>query len=267
MYKLIAIDLDGTLLDDRRNVSDETIAVLREADARGIRVVLCSGRAPTTIKRFYDILGLTGEQYAIGFNGAAVYENSKSELLRAIEIRRERAFEILRGIKDFHDCGTILYQYPGKVYFDRLTPFMQDYLDSSRVEHEQGNLFEIVKTDLCKMLWKGTNENLHRLEAEIRPILPTGMNLFYTDDTLLEITEHGATKGGGLEYLCKHLNIPLSQTIGFGDHENDIPLLETAGLGIAMKNAKPAVKATADHITRFDNNNDGVAEAIKQFVF
>lgn len=109
-------------------------------------------------------------------------------------------------------------------------------------------------------------EKLHAFRKELSSWAEGKVSVFFSSDVYLEFVSHGVSKGAAMRILCDMLQIPMDNTIGIGDAENDIPMLETAHIGIAMQNATPQVKAVADYITEHDCENSGFAEAIRKFL-
>lgn len=267
--RLIALDLDGTLLDDRKQISRRSLRALRAAADQGVLLVPATGRTVAGIPA--ELLALPGVRYAITANGARVMDLAENRALSEDYIPRDLALQVYDLLTQY-ECLVDLFQ-DGQGYTteanaaqaDRYVPEnLRAYVLNSRVrlpdlrafiaQQERGleklTLF-FLSEDQRQKAWA----KVAALGLEVVSSLPLNM----------EISAAGVTKGSGLRALAGALDLPAEALMACGDGGNDIPMITAAGLGVAMGNAFPEVKAAADFITR-TNNEDGVAYAIHKFV-
>ena len=265
-YKLIALDLDGTLNNDRKTIDPPTRDALFTVQSRGIRVVLASARPMPGLFRERDALDLSAHHgLLMAYNGGAIAEADSGRLLHASPMEIESAREVLR----------LLEKLPVTPILDDGVVFYVTNRNGYMVEYEcRNNRMECLeRSDLAgtldfapfKILMSAYPEHLQEIQAEIRRSLPVGLSVVQTAPFYLEIIPSHTDKGKGLLSVCRAIGIDPSESIAFGDSENDIPMLRAAGLGIAMGNADDAVKESADRVT-LSNNENGIAAALMDII-
>lgn len=257
--KLVATDLDGTLLDARGGVSDRTRAVLEALDELGVPVVFVTGRPIRWMEELWEEVG--GHGIAILSNGGIVYDVPTHSVRRARTIPSETLLEV---------GGKVRTAVPGTTFavekttgFAREHDFMPRLHVNRRPAMPTGRLEDISDGEVVKLLARheelGPEEFWHLVEAEVRADVTTTWS---SAGTLVEISGHGVTKATTLSLLCQDLGIDQSEVAAFGDMPNDLALLEWAGTSFAMENAHPLVvdqaKFRAGH-----HDEDGVARALE----
>ena len=267
--RLIALDLDGTLLTTDKRLTDKTKEALSRAASRGICIVPATGRSVTGLAP--EVRGLPFVRYAITVNGAAVWDLEKEEMISRKAFSLEQAREIWKFIGT---SGAMLDSCIDGVsrispdFFGRIEEFMPDEPRQRLIRSTRKPTAEldsmvtdgkhcVEKFNVFFPLEKEAERQKLRLQLEQFPYLSITSSL----GNNLELNHKDATKGGGLLALADHLGLKREQTMAFGDGENDISMLEAAGVGVAMGNSPENVKAAADMVT-LDNDNDGVAYAI-----
>lgn len=256
--RLIALDLDGTLLNPQRQLSAENIEALQEAQRAGLVVCLASGRAVTTIRPFADIAGVTGP--IVSANGAFVLDEKGDEILHrslpAEGIDWLLNFAEKRGIHVNHYLrGGIVMNQDGEwadLYRRRVA--------SDMVTVEVG---ELNRREATKLLFIGEADQMAILEAEAKSIVPPEWaEIVRSEAEYLEFLPPGISKGWGLMMLAERLGIRQEETAALGDYSNDQEMIEWAGFSGAMGNALPEVKAAANVVVA-DNGHSGAAEFIR----
>lgn len=268
----IALDLDRTTLNSSGNLSDGNRQALEAVIAKGIHVVIASGRAFATLPA--EILAVRGIEYAITSNGAAVYHVPSGRCLhrylltpksveQILELTREepisyegfvegRAYAAADYVRDPVRFGAT----PAAVgYVQRTRHLEEDIVGFLRAHlHELDSVDLVVRTEADK-------NRLWRLLQEAVP------DVYITSSVrqLLEISHRNAGKHSGLRFVLERLGLPREAAAAFGDADNDADLLAYAGCGIAMANASPACLAAADAVTR-SNDDDGVAWGIREIL-
>ena len=268
--KLIALDLDGTLLTTDKRITARTRAAIEECEKRGIEIVPATGRAMRAVPA--EILELPGVRYGIFTNGASVWDIREEKSIAAQYIDWQtalKAIEILERYPMLYDLyiegrGICEAQFLERLEEFGVPPENCRIIRSSR--QPVPNLIAYLKEFHPPVQKINLIFREKAVKAEVRREL-SQIDALSVPSSLpwnLEVNAQGATKGGGLERLRAHLNISREETMAFGDGENDLPMLQAAGLGIAMENGADFLKKQADIIT-LTNDRDGVAAAIEQY--
>lgn len=267
--KILFTDLDATLLDDSKNISKHTHDKLEEMLAKGHKLVLASGRPINSILRVLDKLDLHGEGiYATAYNGAMLYDCAKDEPIIEHQVSIDIAQALFDKAKDY---GLHIQTYTD----DKIVSCSKDAEIAFYTEHVVMDY--TVGTNLHKELQHGPYKLLTislddraKLEAFREDImnseLGNALDTTFSNAYYLEFYCKESGKGNALKALCKHLNIPLKNSVAAGDEENDLCMITAAGTGVAMCNGNPILKAQADYVTENDNNHDGMAEIIDKFI-
>lgn len=267
-YKLLVIDVDGTLLNGRKVISKENREALSEAISRGISVSLSTGRATPACLGILKELSLDG--YHIFFDGALACNPTRNEEIYAQPLNN---LTVSQMVKFARERGIDLELYSSTRYF-------AEYETWSTEAHR--NFFNIEPTIIkFDRIWereriiKGgmacTNPAESTKAKEFRKHFADSLYFSiarapaYPDVDFINIISPHVSKGRALEALVVHLGLSLSEVVAVGDGINDVPLFSIAGLAVAMGNAPDEVKAMADHIT-LDVDHSGLAEAIKKFL-
>ena len=290
MYKLIAIDLDGTILDSYGEVSENTKRILKETMKKGTKVIIASGRTIDSIKAIAD--EISTDKYIIAGNGSIIYDLQEKNVIYEKYIPKSKALNIIKICEDnsitysVYTNNTIvadslkyniLYYYkqnlkkePTKKTSITIVPNIYNYVKNMNDE----KVMKIFICDKHQSVFNSILKKFYEIEdIEIldvshmsRKIISNGskdvaLEYFYT-----EISEKNVDKWYALEYLINKLNIDKTEVISIGDNINDLKMIEQSGLGIAMKGSSSKVTEIADYITDFDNNHNGAALAIEKFL-
>lgn len=267
MYKIIACDLDGTLLDDNKKISDNNYNAIQQAIKAGCKFVISSGRSNMSVDFFNKLFGFDSiENYAIAFNGAYIYRTDNDEVLCEHLVPSYEAIQAIRLCRNF-DIDVLAYR-DRILWYDKFTERVKSYAVRNMVEYKGVyNIEEIARKPVSKVIALGSPDELKRLErAVLSSELSRTMTTFFSADVLYEFNPLGIDKGTGLSELCRILGINIEETIAIGDNFNDLSMIQRAGLGVCCKNGEKNVKALSDYVTLNDNNNSAVAEVIERFV-
>lgn len=260
--RLIATDMDDTLLDAQSNLTDRTRAALRRAMDAGIMVSLSSGRMPESLIPFAEKIDANAPM--ILFNGALVYDHRADRTLYSNAIPLETARAVARMIEDM---GVYLQVYPGKGYFcNRRTAHTDRYEASIRVPCQEVGVpvSEWMHSDMVKMLAIADPETIASMKETLRAAFP-GVNFMTSKPHYLEIVAEGVDKGRTLKVLGELLGLEQREIMAFGDGQNDATMVAYAGWGVAMENACAECKAGARLIAP-RNTEDGVAQVIEAYL-
>ncbi len=270
--RLVAFDLDNTLLDSQKDLSERNRKALERCVEEGIEIVPCTGRIwlglPDCIKE------LPGVRYMILLNGGQVVDIVNDRIIDKRDLAYTTAAELMEGIRDHHvmyDC-----YIDGQGYSE--SRFL-DHLDDYNIPDNLRQMFAITRLpvpDLIEFIRdkarpvEKVNFNFddYDLRRRVKDELSSRDDIVVSSSFLnnLEINGPGATKGQGILTLASLLSIDPSQTMGFGDGLNDLSMMQAAGIGVAMDNAIEEVKEVADYVT-LSNDEDGVGVAIEKILF
>lgn len=266
MYKLIAIDMDGTLLDPSGQITDKNKQAIQEAKAQGVNVVLASGRPITGMQAALNELGLnTKEDYVISYNGALVQEALSAKVLHQEVLDYSTVKQIAAEAKrlglEFHAFSTEL-----GLITPNMNPWTQHECDINGIDVQVIDLEDMsADSKFLKAMIVADKAALDTNIPNIDAQLVNQINMVRTADFFLEFMPQNISKWAGIEALLSHLELSASQVMALGDQGNDKQMIEHAGLGVAMENAVDEVKAVADVITT-SNQESGVGVAIEKYV-
>ncbi|MEW7865937.1 sugar-phosphatase [Aeromonas diversa] len=266
MYKLIALDMDGTLLNHQKQISARNKAAIAAARQQGVTVVLASGRPLEGMSAYLEELGMTGEEdYVICYNGTLVQRAADRSVIRSQSLRGRDASHIASLA-----AGLGVNVHAFSPVRGLITPALNHYTEhESRLNDLPITLLDFAELSPEEEILKVMLVDPPELLAPAIARLPAELHREYTvvqsAPFFLEIMNRESHKGAGVAALAEHLGLTQGQVICMGDAGNDSHMIEYAGLGIAMGNATEELKAMADHITA-SNDEDGVALAIERFV-
>lgn len=259
--KLIAIDLDDTLLKNDLTISPRAKKAISRAAAAGTAVTLATGRMYASALPYACELGLNLP--LITYQGALV-KYASGEVVYHQPLPLSLTRKLLKFILPY---GYHLNVYiDDELYMEKDSPEGQRYLRVSKVPvHLVENLPQMIDRDPTKLLIIAEEPQLDALAADLRAAFGATVNITKSKPHFLEIGHRKATKGLALKRLASSMGLRSARVMAIGDSWNDIDMLKYAGIGVAMANAAPEVKEAADYIT-CNNDDDGVAEAIEKIV-
>lgn len=268
MYKLIALDIDGTLLNTEKKITPEVFNSIQEAKKQGTKVVLSTGRPLPGVTPLLQELNLTDDgDYVICFNGAVVQEVKSKKVLCNLEMKFDDFNLIYNEIYKKHDTfihintPTSLVtpnEIPGE-YTKLEAKINQIPIKHIPIEHINDNI------KFCKVMITDNPEKLELIMKNIPDYFYDKYTIVRSAPFFLEFLNKDANKGNALKSLCKSIDIPIEKAIAVGDEENDQHMIKYAGLGVAMGNARESIKDIADFVTT-SNNDHGVANVINKFI-
>ncbi|GEO62932.1 Cof-type HAD-IIB family hydrolase [Companilactobacillus nantensis] len=266
-YKLIALDLDDTLLTSKKTISDYNKQTIKDALNKDIKVVLCSGRTHNAVIKFAKELDITGENQYMITNGGAIIENMDGKIIYQEMLSNTFYRNFVDFVKE-HQLHYNVVDNHGNTYTSG-EKWLHKYTIMQAFENANGLYlkdpddlpadFEIVKAII-----NGDESELDDISDIVHKRFDHDYFVVRTGVGFLEIFPQHVNKGTAIKELTKSLGIDLSEVIAMGDRDNDLPMLKIVGKGVAMENAVPEVKAAADFVTS-DNNHSGVGRAIEKF--
>ena len=266
--RLIAIDIDDTLLNSQRQLLPSTKASIQNALEAGLKVVLCSGRPLAGVTPYLQALGIQGhDQYVITYNGSVI-ETVTGDVIFKTGLSHE-AYQAIDAYSKRYQLGYYVLDSQSQVYTSNLdvdpVAVIQAY------ENQDGILIrepeQVAKeVTMIKAAFGGTAEKLDQHEARVQKVFGHDNTVVRAAPRFLEIMAPGVDKGAALSRLADHLHLSAQEVMAIGDERNDIPMFNFAKTAVAMGNASPAAKKHADFITS-SNDEDGIALALEKFVF
>ena len=265
-YKLIAMDLDGTLNNDRKVITEKTKAALMAAQKAGIRLALASARPSPGLFKERDILRLQDHNgILMSYNGGRIVDAATGRVLFETSMDLDETKQVLRQLESLP--VTPILDDGVQFYVTDKNGFKVDYecRNNNMVCSEVGNLADFLTFAPIKILMSVEPAELKAVQKKIAEFLPESLTVVQTAAFYLEVIPKVINKGQGIRDICSVLGMDTAEVISFGDAENDIPMLRAAGMGVAMGNAAEPVKQAADMVT-LSNNEDGIAAALKQLL-
>jgi len=265
-YKLIAMDLDGTLNNDQKIITEKTKAALMAAQKAGIRLALASARPSPGLFKERDILRLQDHKgILMSYNGGRIVDAETGKVLFETSMDLAETKQVLRKLESLP--VTPILDDGVQFYVADKNGYKVDYecKNNNMVCSEVGNLADFLTFAPIKILMSVQPEELADVQKQIAAFLPESLTVVQTAAFYLEVIPRVINKGQGIRDICKVLQITPAEVISFGDAANDIPMLVEAGVGVAMGNASDAVKQAADLVT-LSNNEDGIAAALEKLL-
>jgi 5-amino-6-(5-phospho-D-ribitylamino)uracil phosphatase len=260
--RMVAIDLDGTLLTDAKQISKKTVAALECVGKRDVKIIIASARPPRSVRHIYERLGL--DTWQINYNGALIWDEPNKRVVFHCPMPGDRVRGIIDLARARHATVSVSCEILDRWYTDRAE---QPYTT------ETGRLF---KPDVVAPLWEFCDQPITKLlllaEQDMITYLETlltaqndgSITIVRTDPEILQIMDRGVSKAVALQRVAEHYNVPLAKVMAIGDAPNDVGILQIAGVGVAMDNAHESAKRVATWIAP-SNNDHGVHAALVRY--
>ena len=288
MYKLVAIDLDGTMLNSYGVVSEETKNTIKEIEKQGVEVIIASGRPIDSIKQIAK--EIESKNYFIAGNGAIIYDMKKDEIIYEKTLSKEKVLEIIKKCEE----NSISYNvYTEKEILATSLKYNVLYYHKENLKKEENkktkinivnNMYEYVKNkedarylkiticdenktvfnSIIKKLKDIKNIEILDVSHMARKTIVQGTEEYQISYYYTEISTENVDKWDAIQFLIEKLNIKKEEVMAIGDNINDKKMIENSGLGIAMKQSTPSVLEIADEVTE-SNNEDGVAKILQKY--
>ncbi len=274
--KLICIDMDGTLLNSKHEVSEENKLAIQKAHNMGINIAICTGRIFLSARHYADLIGINAP--VIASNGAFIKNGYKDKPIYENPFPKEMAVEVYRIVKKygltihFNTWNVLFMETPAPedhayVVMNRDLPeekrvnFVINENLEEAIENYEGNILKAI------IIERGDNkEKLWAAKEEIKDIFKDNLHVVSSGKDNFEVMVGSVSKGNAVAYLADMLSVAQEEIMCIGDSENDLSMINYAGTGVAMGNGLDIVKEAADFVTD-TNDNSGVAKAIEHFLF
>lgn len=269
-YRLIAIDMDGTLLNSHDTVSERTRIVLNKAIDRGINIILSTGRIYKSALHYGHLIGLKNP--IIACNGAIISSYNGKEILYERHIDDNIFKDIIELAESnnmyyhFYDLSTFYFRKSNKEFIKYHKYYEENFKKQGIKLIGFNDPMEIINgnSSFYKLVFiEDDSQKLKYLREKLEEI--KGISVSKSWHNNLEVMNDGVSKGNGLKFLAQMLNIDTKEIVAIGDNENDISMFKVAGLAIAMENGDDIIKNYA-HVITDTNDNNGVAKAIEKYV-
>lgn len=269
-YRIIALDLDGTLLTQTKQILPESLNVLTQARQKGIKVVIVTGRHHVAIKPFYHALQL--DTPALCCNGTYIYDFHQQQVLQKNPLTLPQSLRIIELLND--------YKVHGLMYVDNAMTYEVPDDNTVRWGVWSSRLPEALRPNIIQVkqfsetakeanaIWKfatisDNTDSLHTFSNVIENEL--GLTCEFSWHNQMDIGQAGNSKGNLLKSWVEQQGLDMSNVIAFGDNFNDLSMLEMSGLGVAMENSSDDIKAKAKLVTT-TNEQPGIANIIREYV-
>jgi Cof subfamily protein (haloacid dehalogenase superfamily) len=261
--RLIALDVDGTLVGADAQISPRVRASIAQAKARGVETTIVTGRMFAASRPFAEILGITGP--VVCYQGAAIFEAGTGAILRQTPVRQDVTRQVLDWAQE-HGVHAQCYA-DDKLYVQQINRFSKRYSELAKVEPVVVKSLRESFADQpsIKVVLVDDPDRAAEIRAALQPLLGDRAYLTRSQPDFVEVLSPDINKGEALAFVAQKYGATLAETMAVGDAWNDVPLITAAGIGIAMGSGPPELFAKADAVVG-DVAHDGVAEAIEKYV-
>ena len=263
-YKMLVLDMDDTLLSDDHKISKENREMLFKAQELGVYVILASGRpTPAMIAYAKDLQMDVNNSYMISYNGAVITDLKEDKVIFEQTLTQQQIHELYDySLKSKTHIITYL---DGKVVSETDSEYIDIELNITGLEHNKVLDFkDVVKSSAVKCILLEEPSYLKQVEKELKEAMPH-LSICMSKPFFLEVAQNGIDKAASIKFLAEKLNIHQSEIIAVGNAENDLAMVEYAGLGIWVDNVDAELRDKANVIVA-SNNNHGVAEVVRRFI-
>lgn len=265
-YKLIALDIDGTLTNSKKEITPRTRYALLEAQNQGKKIILASGRHPMGIYPIAKDLMLDRyDGYIMAFNGGKIINCTTGETVVSKIFPREYLPDIVGVLKD---SNITVNTYDDKHIISDNKVNDYSYVERDIIKAEMivvEDFVSAIRFDINKILLAGEPDEIDRYNAILSKRYDGLLDIYKSAPYFLEIMPFGVTKGSMLPLLLQKLNLRREELVAFGDHYNDMTMIGYAGLGVAMANGENDVKKIADYVCE-SNDEDGIAKTFSKYI-
>jgi Cof subfamily protein (haloacid dehalogenase superfamily) len=272
--KMIAFDLDGTLLNEVQRISQKSLNEIRRAKERGIKISVATGRSFSASKFYANQINA---DYIVCCNGAIIYDAEKNDVIYKKPMPQNTAHEIILEMYNYSDALKIQWDSFGTYYSNNLLPFEQDYINEFQKEYPNEtfnlmllerieNKLDFLKDDEIYQIFTFSMTEDNEGYFNVLKSLKKYDDISYVDfqENYTDITHQDVSKGDALEYLFRINNFKPEELMAFGDNHNDETMIRYAGQSVAMNNAHSLIKGMAKYVTG-SNCEEGIADFMQKY--
>lgn len=266
-YRLIALDLDGTLKNSNNEVSERTKKALMKAQKKGVKIVLASGRPTYGLRHECDLLDLEKyDGFLLSYNGARVSTAKSEETIFEQTLSVKQAKQAYDRSKEFN-LSCLTYDGPYVISENTQDHYVQYEYDINDMYGKQIDSFKYyLKNPVYKVLLTGEPDYVGSILDDFKEPFGDSLSIYRSAPFFVEIMARGIDKAASLDRLVKYMGIKREEVIAFGDGYNDLSMIEYAGMGVSMANGVDKLKEKADFVT-LSNDEDGIAYALEKFLY
>lgn len=264
--KILVLDIDGTLTNSKKEITEETKRAIRMIQERGHKVMLASGRPTPGMKRYAEELELEKYGgYLLSFNGGRIINSRTGEIV----FQKMFPMNLIPSLYQFakkNDCGILTYYGEKIISGTRLDEYIaiESRINGMPVQ-EVENFVEYVDFDVNKLLMTAPAERAEQYEQFLQEQYGDRISVYRSEPFFIELMPKGVDKASSIDRMLSTVGLTRENTICCGDGYNDLTMIEYAGVGVAMANAQEKVKEKADYITG-SNDEDGIVQVIDEFI-
>ncbi len=268
MSKIIFSDLDGTLLDDKKQITPQNREAILRATKAGHSFVIATGRPFESARKVSDSLGLnTPGCYMVSYNGAHVYDCFQKKVLA----KRTLSLELTRELFARADAaGLYIHTYQNEeILTKKATEELAYYASRTNLKAApREDVLDHLTKEPCKLIviHLTDHDRLVAFRESQKDFVRGKCRMLFSCPQYLEIVPEGVSKQTGIDFLSALLSVDPADTIAIGDETNDVEMIQAAKIGVAVANANPNVQKIADYVTKETNNGGAIAEVIERFV-
>lgn len=267
MYKLLALDMDGTLLNSHHQISEVNKKYLQLLHSKGVKIILISGREPDSLRSFSEELKI--QDPLVGLNGSIITDYTGNKIYYEETIEESLVKKSIKLGQEHHTCSFVFIQ--NHIYTENKSDFRFKLFEKYTHSHieEVGNLQDYLEKNhlwgrVNKILLTDNNGELLKYKEKLEEKTCRRLTIEFSLPIFLEIYNSKVSKGDALHKLCEILDLQRNEIVAVGDGENDLSMIQYAGLGVAMENATDILKKEANYIT-LSNDNNGISHVIQKF--
>lgn len=268
-YKLVAFDLDGTLLNSKHRISENTLEIIKMLKSMGVCIVIATGRSFNACIYYGKLIQA---DYIIACNGAFTYDRNNKNISNKLPLNKALAKKVLDILYNYSTDLKIQWDSISTYYSNNITPFEKDYINNYLQDFPEETFnFKIIEKkeeienfnqEIYQIFFHPMGENMSIYKKVLYDIQKySGLNVVDFKENYTDLNHHTASKGKGLQQIAKKLDIKKDKIMVFGDGNNDLSMFKYAGFSVAMDNANEEIKQIANHITRC-NDDEGVKKAL-----
>ena len=261
--KLVAIDLDGTLLRSDKHLSDTNIQAIADVTHRGVHVVLASARPPRGVREIYQRLTLDTLQ--VNYNGALIHDMPRSEHVFHQPMSIELATQIIHFARGMDPGIIVNIEVLDQWYTDRVDDSLPTETSKLFPPDHVGPFDSFLHQPVTKLMLAAQPKQLEPVHQAVREKYADQIMIAISDDYLIQLAHKRVDKASALQIVAEHYNVPQNNVMAIGDAPNDLGMVRWAGLGVAMANGWDRLQQAAEVVAPC-NDDDGVAHILKQYI-